>query len=75
MNAPRIARALSLDFPAVPDDAPVAPVAPPPVKQPRVWQRQDNTCSVSHPCAECQAAVERMVAREALIGPLLRRCP
>jgi hypothetical protein len=63
VSAHRIARALSLDFPDVPDDGPVAAPPPAQVKPPRVWQRQDGACSHLHPCTDCQAAAARILAR------------
>lgn len=73
MNAPRIPRALALDFPDVPDDAP----APASVEQrivaglaqlgkpPRVWARQKFTPGALCPCAACKDAEARLIARGA----------
>lgn len=64
MTAPRLAPTLALDFPNVPDDVSTtadAPSAAPRPRQPAVWTR--SACTWTHPCAECQAAAARIVAR------------
>lgn len=62
VRAPKLAPALALDFPDVPDDAP--PVTPRP-RQPKVWTRQESPPRVAGrlcECGECQASAARLVA-------------
>ena len=54
MTPPRVAPAQALDFPDVPDDAPVKP--------PRVWARQKFTPGALCPCAACKDAEARLIA-------------
>ena len=63
MNVPRLPRALSLDFPDVPDDAPAA------VKPPRVWARPAFVAGKLCPCAACKDAEARLDARSLEFAP------
>lgn len=76
MTAPRLAPALALDFPDVPDDAPPVVARP---KSPRVWTREALRTGPLCDCSGCKAAAARIAAAPAadafLAGVGARRAP